>query len=446
MFKTILQNKERLSKQPNSSQFVLRQSHQFLLPILEKLDTKIDVRLVRTFLDVFIAILSFRNKSLSLVLSELGGYVCGFKKSAAGTKRISNLLRSLKWKSQDIKDFRLEEGKTRWHQLRQKGKRVLMLWDDSVLEKPESWLSQGLCSVNSSKAKRLTRIKRGYYHNFKKRINVPGFKWSAIVITAWREKPSTIMMEWWTTRGKYKDLGDNVFYKMLKTMAANFGNLVVHVFDRGYASLANLERLWKFNQHFIMRWKKNHNLLMFNGLIKKTHLVSRSYKPMNYRTVWDKERKKNKRISVSYAPVFHPEHPDKPLFLVIVRDKNNYTSPMYILTNLHLDSCGMAWEVVFNYMQRWSIEQTFRFMKTELGIESIRVWFFESRLKLLAILSLIYDFIIRLATRWKAWAKALVNTWCHRTGKRHQNNSVSLSRFRHALSLVILALIFQNSG
>jgi hypothetical protein len=38
-----------------------------------------------------------------------------------------------------------------------------MLWDDSRLEKAESWFLEGLCSVESSKAKRLTRIKKGYY-------------------------------------------------------------------------------------------------------------------------------------------------------------------------------------------------------------------------------------------------------------------------------------------
>jgi len=446
MFNQVLQNKSRLIKSPNEVQFLLHQSHQFLLPLLTVLDSKIDKRLVRTFHDVFLAILSFRNRSMGLVLSELGGYVCGLKKAAAGTKRISNLLRSPKWSHKDVEAYTLGTALSRLEKLRSEGKRVLMLWDDSVLEKAESWLSEGLCPVGSSKGSRLTKVKHGYYDKPKGRISVPGFKWSAVVISALGEKCSTVMMRWWTNRGKHKDCADNVFYGMLKKMYETFGNLFVHVLDRGYASIAVLERMWRFNQHFIIRWKQNHLLLMKNGKIKKTHLAARSYKPMDYRIVWDKERKKLKKISIAFAPVFHPEYPDNQLFLVIVRDKYHSNAPMYIISNVHLDSVGMAWEIFFDYIHRWHIEQTFRFMKTELAIESIRVWFFESRLKLLAILSLIYDFIVRLAKNWKVWAHRLTNIWAHRTGKRNKPKLVPLYRFRIALSLVLFCFVAQNSG
>ena len=76
---------------------------------------------------------------------------------------------------------------------------------DSRLEKPESWLLQGFCSVESSKGKRLTRIKRGFYKLFKGRICVPGYKWTAVLVSAIDEVPSVCQMSWWTIRGKYKE-------------------------------------------------------------------------------------------------------------------------------------------------------------------------------------------------------------------------------------------------
>ena len=87
---------------------------------------------------------------MGLLLSELGGYICGFAHAPAGTKRISNLLRSKKWKSNLIDDFLFERTKQQIGELTKKGKRALLLWDDSRLEKPENWFSQGLCSVWST--------------------------------------------------------------------------------------------------------------------------------------------------------------------------------------------------------------------------------------------------------------------------------------------------------
>ncbi len=43
-----------------------------------------------------------------------------------------------------------------------KREQVLALWDESVLEKPESQKAQGLSAVRSSKAARLSRI-AGHY-------------------------------------------------------------------------------------------------------------------------------------------------------------------------------------------------------------------------------------------------------------------------------------------
>jgi len=44
------------------------------------------------------------------------------------------------------------------------GKTALVIWDESVIEKPESIALEGLGPVRSSKAARLKRIKPGYYN------------------------------------------------------------------------------------------------------------------------------------------------------------------------------------------------------------------------------------------------------------------------------------------
>src|SRR5512146_3158397 len=69
----------------------------FLGPLLRLLDVRLDKRLVRTFVGLMVAIVEHRNRALGLLLSELGGFLLGPEQAPAGTKLISNLLRSPKW-------------------------------------------------------------------------------------------------------------------------------------------------------------------------------------------------------------------------------------------------------------------------------------------------------------------------------------------------------------
>jgi hypothetical protein len=69
--------------------------------------------------------------------------ICGFAHAPAGTKRISNLLRSKKWTSTIIDNFLFSQTRKRLESLVKQGKRPLMLWDDSRLEKAESWFLEG---------------------------------------------------------------------------------------------------------------------------------------------------------------------------------------------------------------------------------------------------------------------------------------------------------------
>ena len=82
---------------PKSLHFILSKPFEYLAPFVEKLDSHLDKRLVRAFWDVFTPILSFLERHMGLMLSELGGYLTGFDRALAGTQRISNLLGSKKW-------------------------------------------------------------------------------------------------------------------------------------------------------------------------------------------------------------------------------------------------------------------------------------------------------------------------------------------------------------
>src|SRR5436309_11040192 len=98
-------------EEEQASQELARLLETYLSPLLLILDRLLDKRLVRTFVQCCVAILRFRNSKQGLLLSELGFYLQGYQgfseAAPAGTKRISNMLRSLKWNTSCIDGYLL---------------------------------------------------------------------------------------------------------------------------------------------------------------------------------------------------------------------------------------------------------------------------------------------------------------------------------------------------
>jgi hypothetical protein len=163
----------------------------FVKPLVAQLHQALDLRLVHTFLATLHVLLQCRHRNHGLLLSELGGYLASPEHAPAGTKRLSNLLHSPKWQSSQIETYLWQRAQTRLGELEQTGEEVVVLWDASVLEKSESIQLQGLCAVRSSKARRLKRIKPGYYNPpGGPPICVPGMHWLAMLLLG-RSGPPT---------------------------------------------------------------------------------------------------------------------------------------------------------------------------------------------------------------------------------------------------------------
>ncbi len=97
--------------------------------------------------------------------------------------------------------------------------------------------------------------------------------------------------------------------------------------------------------------------------------------PMIYATRIVREEKGTevcRRLDCGFRPVRLPEHPDVPLWLVVVRGLGE--QPMMLLTNLSLrKNRKVLWWVVSAYLTRWRIEDAIRFIKQSYDLEDIRV-------------------------------------------------------------------------
>jgi hypothetical protein len=425
-----------------------RQLEAFLQPLLTALDQQLDVRLVRTLVHTIVALLQWRNRAHGLLLSELGAYLLSPAHAPAGTKRLSNLLRSAKWAAADILVYLWQRADTRLEALEAAGRDVLLLWDSSVLEKPESLAAPDLGSVRSSKAHRLTRIKPGFYHPPSRPIFVPGWHWLGLLLVG-REgqsgPPEVATMRWWTNRGPHQSDRQAEELDLLVHVTRRWGRRVCHVWDRGFAGSPWLTEVLARQVRFVMRWPGRYKLLSAPMGWPPTNAwrLVRGRRTWDHRGLWDARHHCERRTGVLAIPVWPPDDRTQvyPLWLVVAR-RGRGQEPWYLLTSEPIRSVEDAWRVVFSYARRWQIEMSWRYGKSELAMESPRLWTWERRLKLLLMATLAYTFLLSLLhPEHSALLHWLLRFWCHRTGKRSRDASTPLYRLRSALSRLWLAYL-----
>jgi hypothetical protein len=406
----------------------------FLAPLLRTLDQRLDRRLVSTFLATLIAIVQWRNRAHGLLLSELGAYLLTPDHAPAGTKRLSNLLRSPRWNATLLADWLWQQAEARVQALRAKREEPLLVWDGSVLEKPETIKNDDLCAVRSSKARRLKRIRPGFFNPPGGRpICVPGLRWLGLLVVGRSGAPTVAAMQWWTRRGARASDQQCQVQLLLSRSVAAWGRAVFHVWDREFASGPWLQIFFKANIRFVVRWKKRNKLLDTWGEARKAWEITRGKRSWEYRLLRDTHTGDRHKVGVVALCVTHPTHP-QPLWLVVARPGRHY-EPWYLLTSDPIRTAKDAWAVVMAYGRRWQIECAWRYSKSELSMESPRVWTWERREKLLLMATLVYAFLLSLlANEWEELRNWLLRAWCHRTGKRSREAAAPLYRLRSALS------------
>lgn len=430
-------NKRKEAERQEQSKAVEEQLVKLLWPMLVRLKQTLDRRLVNTFLGLVMAVVMHRHRNHGLLLSELGGYLLGPEHSAAGTKRISTLVHSEKWNAEVIEEFFWQAGTQRVEELWAQGERPLVIWDESVLEKPESLQAEGLCAVRSSKAMRLKRIKPGFFNPPGGRpVFVPGFHWLKILVLGHKGSPTLAHLRWWTRRGEQPSQKRTQESEVLAYIDGLWGKEVLHIWDRGFAGNPWLTQAFLHGARFVLRWPKNYYLADEQGQLCKPGELSKGKRSWDHRLLWDARRRCERKTGIIAFPVSDPTH-RQPLWLVVARRKAQ--SPWYLLTSEPAHSPQLAWQIVLAYARRWQVEMAIRYNKSELAFESPRVVRWQSRHKLLLIAALAYAFLLSLLPLSPgSIATWLLHTFCPRTGKRSRETPAPLYRLRIALSFLWL--------
>ena len=407
---------------------------QFLRPLAERLAAQLDIRLVQTALDLVQVIITHRHRPLGLLLTELGGYLLSPAQAPAGAKRISNLIHCLDWSADDVGTLLWQQATARVLSLQEAHHDVLLVWDGSVWEKPESQANEDWCVVRSAKGRRLARRRKGLTLPLKgPPILVPGLHWDGMVVVGMEGPPTLAAMTWWTTRGEHATTQRTVNQALLERSSAAWGRRVRHIWDRGYAGSDWLQAALAAHLRFVVRWKKGNKLLDNWGAERKAWEIARGKRSLDYHHLRDTRSNELIKVGIVVIPVTLLDHA-QPLWLVVAR-LGKGREPWYLLTADPIYTLAQAWAIVLAYARRWQIELVWRLSKSELALESPRVWDWEVRLKLLMLAALAYAFLLHLLNPSFAALRAfLLRNWCHRTGKRYQEVAAPLYRLRSALS------------
>jgi hypothetical protein len=239
-----------------------------------------------------------------------------------------------------------------------------------------------------------------------------------------------------------------------RVVAAWGAERLLHVWDRGFSGGPWLSEVLDHGWHFVVRWKKGNHLRPADAPTVGDPGASFTARDRDGIAAWRltaglrpwgeqqlRDPRTGQLVTVRYAarPV-RLVHRDEPLWLVVVRlgrkqnPRRGSREPWRLLTTEPVMSEQACWRIVEAYAARWQIEQTLRFAKSELGIESVRVRRAAPRHKLFALVSLAYAFLISLLPLAHTPLGDALLRWAHRTGSRNHLAVRPLYRLRAALA------------
>jgi hypothetical protein len=181
---------------------------------------------------------------------------------------------------------------------------------------------------------------------------------------------------------------------------ARVGRHAVLVMDRGFGRFALLGRLATQQARFVVRLTANRDFAVDDeGMV---HLALLAYRlPLGYelplvyeRVVYDPVQKQEVLARYGYRRVPRPGIAGE--LTLVVQWLADIAEPWLLLTNEPVRGEAAAWRIVQIYWRRMEVEQTFRFLKSEVGLASFRVRAFAAIERMVALGMVIYAFLIAL--------------------------------------------------
>jgi hypothetical protein len=181
---------------------------------------------------------------------------------------------------------------------------------------------------------------------------------------------------------------DDEVLKALNFIGVHFKKKNIRVFDRGYDANVYYERLLDRSEAFVIRAKKNRDVI-YKGERMNILALAKRFKG-KYSLKFRKKNGMAADCKISIVSVKLPCRPNKELNLVVCNGFGQ--DPLMLLTSLKSDDGRLPVVITKVYLLRWRIEEFYGFKKQQLAFEGFRVRSLQSIRNL--------DLLVTIAVGW----------------------------------------------
>jgi hypothetical protein len=351
----------------------------YLAPLLTTFAHEMDQRLVRSVREALLAILVHPRPGQALMLTTFAEQSPHRPRLIHTVKRFYRLLHHPAFHARTISSWLLRRGTERWDPAADE----LVLVDGSELIKPYAVRMEHLARVPNP----LT--KQGGPKT------MPGY-WLLAAVRTSLAKGMAQVLDWrvYSTRQPGFRSENRVTEQFLDRLLARVGRQAVLVMDRGFGRFALLGHLAARQARFVVRLTAKRDFAVDEeGMV---HLALLAYRlPLvSERVVFDPLRKCEVLARYGYRRVRRQGIVGE--LTLVAQWLADIEEPWLLLTNEPVHGEADAWRIVQIYWRRMEIEQSFRFLKSEVGLESFRVREFAAIERMVALGMVIYAFLIEL--------------------------------------------------
>lgn len=335
-----------------------------LNPIIKQLSKHVDKRTTRNIKEATIGVINARSTRITEITYK-SKRKC--KRLIADAKRNYRMLKSKTWEKSDLES-------ERFYSIKEEIKEDTPIGIDlSHIEHPDSKAIEGVCMVHAEDGKL-----------------VKGHWWlqSAARIAKRRILPLTNHIFSHETKD-FISMPRTTF-DFLDKLYSYIGNKGIWLFDRGFDSKSLVEKLLKFKGKFIIRLKNKRDVFV-NGT-KKTlqSILDEAEYPFKIQI---RMKRKPRLIQLDFREIRIKGIEEK---LWLVFTKSIFGETYILLTNIKVENFNDAVNIMRTYRYRWSVEDFFRAIKQELGIEKIMIRTLKRINKLIEIAMLAYFIAFRI--------------------------------------------------
>lgn len=337
-----------------------------ILRFSEKISKKFNRPIMKFICEMIYGILA----SKSCLLSEISR---NLNEKIPLRKTVNRLSRNLKDfnSNEELFEAYLESIRKRYND-----KSVLII-DGSDITKPASTRLEGLCEVRDGST---GKIGIGYH------------TLGAAVLSD-RKLPYGVYSRIYSSKETNFVSEDKENLKCFEFLSNHFSKSNIRTMDRGFDCNKYYEYFIKHNEKFIIRAKKNRNVIYKDKAVNILKLANQFKGKYKLEYIDKSGIKRNVKISI--IPIRMCEFRKTELNLVVIHGFG--ATPMMLITNLHSDDKRLCTAVCKVYLMRWRIEEYFKFKKQSFDFENLRVQSLKSIKNLDLMLTLAIGYIAEIS-------------------------------------------------